>query len=300
MSIADVTFTSGLADELARDQSTIASLDSQISSGKQLQQPSDDPVAVVDTLAYERQLAYMSAAQTSAQTAASWLGLATQTANSVLNNYQSARTVLLQSLNTGGQNAQTYTALAQQLQGIFSTLVGLGNTQFGNTAIFAGTANVAAPYATNGTYSGNNQTFTIQVGPGAPVAVSVPGTALFGGGTSGVQSVFTTLQNAISDLQAGPSAASTAALSNDLNAFDANIGLAEQASATLGVGSQRVETVTAQLTAASAQISRVLANTEDVNVATASTALQADMAQYQAALYATAHSVPQSLAEFLK
>ena len=124
----------------------------------------------------------------------------------------------MQSLNTGGQNAQTYADLAQQLQGVLSTLVGLGNTQFGGTAIFAGTADVAAPYAANGTYSGNSQTFTIQVGPGAPIAASVPGTTLFGGGSSGIQSVFQTLQNTINDLELPAQAPQRPPpLSNDLN-----------------------------------------------------------------------------------
>ena len=61
-----------------------------------------------------------------------------------------------------------------------------------------------------------------------------------------------------------------------------------------------MQTVSSQLSAASTQIQSVLANTEDVNVATATTELQADMAQYQAALWATAQAVPESLAQFLK
>lgn len=205
---------------------------------------------------------------------------------------------MVQALNSGGQTNQSYAAIAQQVQGITQQLVSLGNTTYAGTAIFAGTAAVQAPFSAAGAYSGNEQSFTIQVGPGSPTDVSVPGTFLFGGGTSGVQSVFTTLQNFANDLAAGPAAAGVN-LQNDLNDLDANIGLAETAATTIGQATDRVQAASSAAASQSTTVQGDLATTEDVDVASASTQLQSELASYQSALYAISQTVPESLAQFL-
>jgi hypothetical protein len=148
-------------------------------------------------------------------------------------------------------------------------------------------------------YTGNSQTFTIDVGSGSPVAVSVPGDQVFGGGTSGVQSVFTTLQNIVSDLQSGPSATSYAGLQNDLNAINANMSLAENAATTLGEASQQVTAASSTATATTQQLQSILTTTMSTDVPSVANALQTDMTNYQAALYAVSQAVPETLAAFL-
>jgi flagellar hook-associated protein 3 FlgL len=190
--------------------------------------------------------------------------------------------------------------MAQQLQGQISQLVGLANTQYGTTSIFAGTAGVSQPYSTAGDYSGNSQSFTISVGGGAPVAVSVPGDQLFGGGTSGVQSVFTTLQNIVTHLQAGPGSASYSSLKTDLDNLGANMTQAETAATTLGESTQAVSAATTAAETTSTQLQTILATTQSTDVPTVTAALQSDLTTYQAALYAVSQTVPETLAQFLK
>ncbi len=297
MRVGDLTLYDSLAGELNSQQSNISTLDGQLSSGLRLNQPSDDPMGVVDALTYQSQVSQLASTTSSSTTASSWLGLAGDSINNVLGVLQTARTLMLQALNSGAQTQQSYNAMSQQVQGIIQQLVSLGNTTYAGTAIFAGTAGVAAPYSAAGAYSGNQQSFTIQVGPGAPTAVSVPGTSLFGG-AGGVQSVFTTLQTFLNDLAAGPAAAG-ANLQNDLANLDANIGVAETAATQVGQAAQRVEAASAAAHSQSTTVQGDLAQTEDVDVATASTQLQSELANYQAALYAVSQTVPESLAQFL-
>jgi hypothetical protein len=181
-----------------------------------------------------------------------------------------------------------------------SQLVGLANTQYGNTPIFGGTAGVSQPYSSTGAYSGNSQPFTISVGNGAPVAVSVSGDQMFGGGTSGVQSVFTTLQNIVTHLQAGPGSASYAGLQADLNDLSTNMTQAEQAATTLGTSTQAVSTASTAAQNTSTQLQTVLSKTVSTDVPTVTAALQSDLTTYQAALYAVSQTVPETLAQFLK
>jgi flagellar hook-associated protein 3 FlgL len=300
MRITDASLADQLSGNLESQQATITNLDEEISSGNALQKPSDNPVAVADTLAYSRQIAQAASVQSNATEAQSWLGISNQTANEVVNTLQSVNTTVLQALNTGSNNAQSYDQMAQQIQGQISQLVSLANTQYGSTAIFAGTAGVSQPYSSTGTYSGNSQAFTMSLGAGAPVAVSVPGDQLFGGGTSSVQSVFTTLQNIVTHLQQGPGSASYASLQTDVANLTANMNQAESAGTTLG---DSIQSVTAASTAAqntSTQLQTVLASTKSADIPTVTAALQSDLTTYQAALYAVSQTVPETLAQFLK
>jgi flagellar hook-associated protein 3 FlgL len=295
-----MTLANQLSGDLASQQATITSLDEQLSSGDALMSPSDNPVAVADSLGYNRQIAQAASDQSNATIAQSWLGIGNQTANQVVNTLQSANTTVLQALNTGSNNTQTYSEMAQQVQGLMSQLVGLANTQYGNTPIFGGTAGVSQPYSSTGAYSGNSQPFTISVGNGAPVAVSVSGDQMFGGGTSGVQSVFTTLQNIVTHLQAGPGSASYAGLQADLNDLSTNMTQAEQAATTLGTSTQAVSTASTAAQNTSTQLQTVLSKTVSTDVPTVTAALQSDLTTYQAALYAVSQTVPETLAQFLK
>ncbi|HTW98892.1 MAG TPA: hypothetical protein VMD59_08955 [Acidimicrobiales bacterium] len=304
MQVGDLTLYDSLAGTLNADQSSINTLDQELSSGLALQQPSDDPVAVVNALADQSQISQLTSTTNSATTASSWLGLANNTANSVINTLQTANSLMLQALNEGSQNSGSYQQIAQQVQGVVQQLVSLGNTDYAGTPIFAGTAGVSTPYTGNAssgvTYNGNEQSFTIQVGPGAPTAVSVPGTDLFGGGTTGIQSVFTTLQNFITHLDAGPGATSETNIQSDLTALTANMSQAETAATTLGESSQEVTSASTAATSTSAAVQKNLASTEDANVADVTTQLQAQLASYQSALYAVSQTVPETLAQFLK
>ncbi|MGD0873970.1 MAG: hypothetical protein ABSA14_03130 [Acidimicrobiales bacterium] len=300
MRVTDTTLANQLSGDLESQQATITSLDEELSSGQALTKPSDNPVAAADTLGYSRQIAQAASDQSNASTAQAWLGIGNQTANQVINTLQSVNTTVLQALNSGGDNAQSYNEMAQQLQGQISQLVGLANTQYGTTSIFAGTAGVSQPYSTAGDYSGNSQSFTISVGGGAPVAVSVPGDQLFGGGTSGVQSVFTTLQNIVTHLQAGPGSASYSSLKTDLDNLGANMTQAETAATTLGESTQAVSAATTAAETTSTQLQTILATTQSTDVPTVTAALQSDLTTYQAALYAVSQTVPETLAQFLK
>ncbi|MGO9964520.1 MAG: hypothetical protein ACLPUG_13980 [Acidimicrobiales bacterium] len=300
MRVTDMTLASQLSGDLASQQATITSLDEQLSSGDALMSPSDNPVAVADSLGYNRQIAQAASDQSNATIAQSWLGIGNQTANQVVDTLQSANTTVLQALSTGSNNAQSYNEMAQQVQGLISQMTGLANTQYGNTPIFAGTAGVCQPYSSAGTYSGNSQPFTISVGNGAPVAVSVPGDQMFGGGSSGVQSVFTTLQNIVTHLQAGPGSASYAGLQADLSDLGANITQAETAATTLGTSTQAVTAASTAAQNTSTQLQTVLSKTVSTDVPTVTAVLQSDLTTYQAALYAVSQTVPETLAQFLK
>ena len=140
MGVADITLSQAITQQLNQQEQSIATLEEQISSGRSLNKPSDNPAAVTQVLQLSSQASQLSNWQANAQTATSWLGMGNDALNSVLDDMQSARTLILQTLNQGTQNATTYQAAAQQLQGINADLLSTANTQYEGRPIFAGTS----------------------------------------------------------------------------------------------------------------------------------------------------------------
>ncbi len=298
MRVADVSLSQAITQQLNQQESSIASLEEQVSSGKALNQPSDDPAAVTQVLQLSGQASQLASWQDNTQTATSWLGLANDSANSALDAMQSAQTLLLQALNQGSESAANYTGIAEQLQGVSANLLAAANTQFEGRPIFAGTSAASEAYDANGNYLGNQDTPTVIVGPGGTAgqaaALSVPGTALFGTGTSNVFSVLSTV---IGQLSTG--APTAAQLNTALTALDSNIATAEQGSAELGNASIAVTDASASLTTQLTATQTTQAGLEDVNVATVTTQLDSEMTNYQAAMWAASQAIPETLVHFL-
>ncbi len=298
MTISDVALAQTLSEQLSAQQSNVADLEEQLSSGQLLNQPSDDPAAVTLVLSLSSQVSQLTSWQSNAGTATAWLGTANNAANNVLDSMQSAQALLLQALNQGAQDSSTYQALGEQLQGVVSNLVSLANTQYEGRAIFAGTSASPQAYDSAGNYLGNSDVPTVVIGPGAgagqTVGLSVSGTDLFGTGPS---NVFATLSNVATALLSG--SPTTAQLTTALNGLDANIATAQQASEVLGNASEEVSAVSSALTTQITGIQSSQASLEDVNVATATTQLDSEMTNYQAALWAASQAIPETLVKFI-
>jgi flagellar hook-associated protein 3 FlgL len=296
--VADITLSQAITQQLNQQELSIANLEEQVSSGRALNKPSDNPAAVTQVLQLSSQASQLSNWQANAQTATSWLGMGNDALNSVLDDMQSARTLILQTLNQGTQNATTYEAAAQQLQGINADLLSTANTQYEGRPIFAGTSASSQAYDTAGNYLGNTDTPNVVVGPGAgsgqTADLSVPGPSVFGAGAA---SVFNTLTTVVGQLGSGTPTATQ--LNAALTALDANISTAEQASAVLGNGSNQVAAVSASLTTQLTSVQNTQAGLEDVNVATVTTQLDSQMTNYQAAMWAASQAIPETLVHFL-
>jgi flagellar hook-associated protein 3 FlgL len=296
--VADVSLSQAITQQLSQQELSIANLEEQVSSGRQLNKPSDNPAAVTQVLQLSSQAGQLSSWQANTQTATSWLGMGNDAVNSALNDLQSARTLVLQALNQGTQDATTYQAAAQQLQGINADLLSTANTQYEGRPIFAGTSASPQAYDTAGNYLGNADTPNVVIGSGPAsgqtAALSVPGPSVFGAGTA---SVFNTLTTVIGQLSSGTPTATQ--LNTALDALDANISTAEQASAVLGNAADQVGAVSASLTTQLTSVQNNQASLEDVNVATVTTQLDSEMTNYQAAMWAASQAIPETLVHFL-
>ena len=156
----------------------------ELSSGRRVNQPSDDPAAAAilvqnhdQAIFAARYLQSLSSIQGQFQTADSAL-------NSVILVMQRALTLGVEGAN-GTLSDNDRAAVAAELQGIQDQLISLGNTTFQGRALFAGTLTNSSPFVKDNTvasgvrYDGNDAVNTVQVGDGYQIAVNKPGSQLF-------------------------------------------------------------------------------------------------------------------------
>jgi len=73
--VADITLSQAITQQLNQQELSIANLEEQVSSGRALNKPSDNPAAVTQVLQLSSQASQLSNWQANAQTATSWLGM---------------------------------------------------------------------------------------------------------------------------------------------------------------------------------------------------------------------------------
>ena len=200
-------------------QSDLSDLNIQLSTGKRINQPSDDPVGAARALDLTHVTADTAQYQRNITSANARLGLEDQTLSNVTNVLGRVRTLLLQAAN-GTQTDETRGDIAAEIVQLRQQLLGQANSKDGQGEyIFAGNRTGTEPFASqNGvTYVGDDGQRMVAAGPGLQVATGDPGSAVFaniptGNGTFAISAAAANSGSAVagassvSDPHANPSA----------------------------------------------------------------------------------------------
>jgi flagellar hook-associated protein 3 FlgL len=292
-----VTQTTSSYDSLAGLQSAasrLASLQAQMSSGQQITTPSDDPSGTVQALQLRGELKRNTHYATNSNDALAWMSTSDTTYSQIVKLAQSARSITLQGLNSGTSTGTSNTALADQIDGIRTSLINLANTTYNGRPIFGGTTSSTVAYQPDGTYVGDQGTISRTVGAEASVQINQTGTQVFGDPATGTD-LFTALANISSELRSSPSTLS----STDLATLDTAISRVSTAQAAEGATYQSVETAQQVQTSTGTTLTSQLSNIQDIDIADMAIKVSTANVTYQAALQTTASIRQLSLLNFL-
>jgi len=197
----------------------------QLSTGRRVNLPSDDPAAEAAMIGENSRSASVDQYTANSDSLKDVLNTANSTLNSVVTALQRAVSLGTEGAN-GTMNQTDLDSIAQEVSNIKSQMLSLANTSYAGQYLFGGTSNTGAPYVTDTAdptqvdYVGNSQQNKVQIGTGLSVASNLPGSSIFS--QSGAN-VFDALQSLVSALQSGDSAAIGTAgtsVSNALSAVD--------------------------------------------------------------------------------
>lgn len=175
----------------------------EISSGRSVNQPSDNPTAAALLVENNDQATFNSGYLQSIGTVQGQLSTADSTLSSVVTALQRAISLGVQGAN-GTLSDSDRASIANELQGIQSQLVSLSNASYQGRYVFAGTNTNTPPFVVDNTvpsgvrYVGNTDVNQVSIGNGNKIAVNQPGSQLF---SATGNDVFLAINNLIQSLQ---------------------------------------------------------------------------------------------------
>jgi len=290
--------SSTLLADLQNITDALSQSQAQLSSGKRILEPSDDPFGTSRALSYRADLASNQQYQSNATDGSSWLDTADTALGDISSLVQRARDLVVQGANsTNGASGNQ--AIAAEIDQLIESIKEAGNTQYAGQYIFAGTKTSTQPYATGGVndaYAGNTGVVSREIGPGVQVQVNVDGASVIGDGST-AGTLLATLRQVSADLKANDIGALG---STDLQAIDAAVDNVNTVRATVGARADRLQTALSRLQQLQESGTKLLSNTEDADMAQTITTYSQQQAVYQAALKAGANIIQPSLMDFLQ
>jgi flagellar hook-associated protein 3 FlgL len=264
----------------------------QISDGRAVTRPSDDPFGTGQILGFDTQLADVTRYQENVAESVGFMNAADSALDSVTTALQAIREKALQAANgtNGMSDLQSIATEIQQLKEVVRD--GL-NAQHGDVYIFGGTATDAAPFPSPANaYVGTTNVMSRRVGQGQSVQINVPGDAVVGPTGTNTLDIIDQL---VLDIQ-----------TNTLPGIQAQLALVEtQTNVALDVRTQlgartaRLEVLQGRLDLTEERLLAARSEVADVDSAEAYMEFTQQQTMYQAALAAGTRIMKTSILDFI-
>jgi len=282
-SVANVALR-GLQTNLA----TMQNLQQQLSSGKQISKPSDDPAGTVASMALRSQNDADSQYLRNIDQASSRLNVTDNALTQLSDRLIAVRNLVIQSRD-GALGTASESALSAQVTSIAGEITSLYNTTYLGRPVFGGTTTATTTVDATGTYLGNDAPVQTRISADSVIRIDVAGSSV---GANTVPAMLTQIATNI--------ASPTGAGNTDLTNLDAALSQISDTLGDVGAREARINTTKSMLNSQQIDLSGRISSNEDIDVAKATMNLSTAQVGYQAALASAAKIQQTSLVDFLK
>ncbi|GAB79464.1 flagellar hook-associated protein 3 FlgL [Austwickia chelonae] len=287
----------GLENSLGRLQRT----QEELTTGKRLTRPSDNPVDTVSAMRLRDQQRGLEQLGRNIDDGLARLRSADDALTRTSAMLNRVRTQVVSAANgTNSQNERN--AFAAEVQQLREGILQLANTKYAGASVFAGTQNVDNAFdPATGKWQGNDapviRKITEAASPAGDIDVSISGEKAFGGGTAddllGAGGILDRIVTKLNDPTQGP-------VADELAKLDSALERLSSAQSTIGARTNRLEGLQ-QLNGMQDDASKVaLSKVEDTDFMKAAMDLAVQSNAYNAALQASAKIIQPSLMDFLR
>jgi flagellar hook-associated protein 3 FlgL len=287
-------------DGLAAAMAALQKAQTQVTSGKRINQASDDPTASMQVMDTNSSLAALDQYRSNVQLASSRISIEDSALQQVSDLLTRAKELGV-SQATGNADATTRAAANAEVQQLFTQLISIGNTQFGNEYIFGGAQSQTVPFTQNGSGATLSYTSTnpqgsrqIAIGDGQTIAASLDGSQLMI--NSGVLDAMKALSAA---LDPASSTYGQTGISNALTQLDAAFNSVQSLVGDVGARGKQLDTTDQNLVAYKSNLTTFKSDLQDVDIEQAVTELTNRQMAYQAAMLATSKVMGLTLTDYL-
>ncbi len=275
----------------------------ELSTGKKINQPSDNPYGTGLALQLNNQIANLTSYSNNVTDGTGWAQAGNAALSDITNSVQRIRELVVQAAN-GTQTQADMSADAAEVNQLIDQIKQDANTQYNGQYIFSGAATGTAPYQSGSSdaYAGDTGQVLRTIAPNTSIAVNANLSGVLGTGQTtagqpaGDGKLLNTLRNIVNDMQSGNSSALTA---SDLGQLDTNLNSLNGVTADLGATTDRLQMASSRIQALQASDAQSLSDTQDADMAQTEVDFSTQQAALTAALQAGAHIVQQSLMDFL-
>ena len=276
----------------------ISTTQQQLSTGKRINQPSDDPYGTSLSLQLNTQLSALNSYQNNVTDGTGFSQASDAALTDITNAVQRIRELVVQAAN-GTETPAGMSADADEVNQLIDQIKQDANTPYNGQYIFSGAATSTQPYqsGSNDTYIGGTGPVIRAIGPNISLPVNADLSSVLGSGqAAGDNKLLNTLRNIAGDMQSGNS---TALSGTDLSHLDSNLNSLTGLTASVGATQDRLQMASTRIQSLQLSDQTVLSNTQDADMAKTEIDFSTEQASLTAALQAGAHIVQQSLMDFL-
>ncbi len=284
--------------DLSRLVENQAKTNAAISSGKIYRRPSDAPVELTHALEYRSELSDTNQYERNIVFGQGWVQATETTIRQIHDRLLRARELAVQGANDTLSSGDRR-AIAAEIEVIQEEVVSLANTSVGGRHLFAGSRtkgydNGEAPFLIdkygNVTYHGNEDDFSIDIGPGRSQKINLDGkSALI---QSGMFEALDMLHDALN-------ANSQHSIETAIGDLEVSMDHVSDQTSKLGAMGNTLENMETVSTSLSLTIEERLSDVQDTDIIRAISDLKTLDAGYQAALAAASKVMKMSLADFV-
>ena len=273
--------------------SRLEKTNNQVSSGKLLHKPSDDPNGVSKAMNLKSALAANGQYERNTGEATLWLDETDQTINDMVNVMQRVRELAVQGSNDTLSDHDR-SAIATEVEELTEQVRTFANSKVNGNYLFNGQKTKESPYPDKDSYKIDSfdtgaKSFTI--GDGVVVQVNATADKLFGNATDATN-LFQTLNNFSEGLRSGTPI--------PLDQIDQGMERLLSTGAEIGARHNRVEAVGNRIKDSNIELQSMLSSIEDIDYAEAIIRLKSEESIYQATLAASSKIIQPSLMDFLR
>ncbi|PAK47138.1 flagellar hook-associated protein FlgL [Priestia megaterium] len=279
--------------QISNSYNKLETLQNQLSTGKKITRPSDDPVVATKGMAYRSNLSEVNQYKRNLTEAQSWFDSSESGLEQVNSILQRTKELVVQGLN-GTNESDDRQAIAREIEQLKLDYMQVGNTQVAGNYIFNGVNVGTAPISENA--SGmiesniNLEPFSVEVSKGIQLRVNIHPENIFGQGAfdlmNNVQTAFE--QNDVNSLK-------------DLSTqVDTQLSTLIAERSELGARSNRLELIENRLDSQEITATKMLSNNEDADIEQVITDLTVQESVHRAALGVGAQIIQPTLLDFLR
>lgn len=272
-----------------------------LSSGKQINRPSDDPSGTRKVLGLRTEELQVQQFLDNTATAKEQMSLTSNALESIDELFAKIKELTVQANNDTLGQAERET-IANELDELTESVLQYANTENNGRYIFSGTKTLTAAFTATRdssgnilsvSYNGNNEEIKYQIGPNSFIQVNLPGGKLFQDNKT-----FSTLISLRDALKA--TTFDSSAFSNLRNTLESAADALSTEITKNGAKANRLDLTTYSLESSQTALKELISNTEDADVATLIMDLKHQESVLQSSLKTGAMVIQQTLLDFLR